>query len=155
MWSAKVNRNNQEECVKSQISFLLKLAAFCGAVLLSTSCQAEEEPWVAPARAAKKKNPITVSPESVSQGQKIYTANCLTCHGTSGRGDGPGAAAILPKKPGNLSDSKLWAQSDGAIYWKVTEGKAPMPTFEKTVSEEDRWNVVNYVRTLSPKPAEK
>ena len=137
------------------MSFSLKLGLFFIAFLVASSqiAGAAEEEWVAPARAKRNKNPIAAAADSVNQGKKVYATNCLSCHGTEGKGDGPAAQALLPKKPGNLSDSKLWLQPDGVLFWKVTEGKAPMPTFEKLVSEEDRWNVVNYVRTLSPKPS--
>ena len=46
----------------------------------------------------------------------------------------------------------MWQQTDGAIFWKLTEGKTPMPAWGETLSEEQRWSVVNYVRTLAPKP---
>jgi mono/diheme cytochrome c family protein len=120
-------------------------------VLSSSVLAAEGDEWVAPARANRQKNPVASSAESLAQGKKVFTANCMSCHGPEGKGDGP-AAKDLQKKPGNLSDSKLWKQADGALFWKVTEGKAPMPTFEKLISEEDRWHVINFVRTLSPKP---
>ena len=113
----------------------------------------KEEEWKAPARAAKKKNPIPADKESIAFGKKIYEKECLSCHGVKGKGDGP-AVKDLEKNPGNLSDPKMWDQTDGALFWKTTEGKKPMPGYEKLLREEDRWHVVNYMRTLAPKPKE-
>ena len=108
--------------------------------------------WMAPARAAAKKNPVAVNETSIALGKKIYERQCLACHGAKGQGDGP-AAAHLEKRPGNLSSPKLWEQSDGALFWKVNEGHRPMPTFKHIMSDEERWPVINYIRTLSPRPA--
>lgn len=111
-------------------------------------------PWTAPARAARKQNPVPSDETSVAAGQVLYEKNCLSCHGAAGKGNGP-AAKDLQKQPGDLSKGTMWDQTDGAIFWKLTEGRTPMPTFEKTLSETDRWTVINYVRTLAPKPAGK
>lgn len=109
------------------------------------------EPWVAPARAAKKKNPIPAEKESIAAGKKVYEKECLSCHGKAGKGDGP-AAKDLEKSAGDLSKPEMWQQTDGALYWKLTEGKKPMPTYEKLLKEDERWHVVNFMRTLAPKP---
>lgn len=117
---------------------------------LATNAQDE---WKAPARASRKKNPISADEKSIAAGKAIYVRDCLSCHGVIGRGDGP-AAKDLPKKCGDLSDPKMWEQTDGALFWKISEGRAPMTGYEKLLSEEDRWHVVNYLRTLVPKPKE-
>jgi mono/diheme cytochrome c family protein len=106
-----------------------------------------DEEWKAPVRAAKKKNPIPADDKSIAAGKLVYVGQCLSCHGPAGKGDGP-AAKDLPKKAGDLSSPKLDEQTDGALFWKITEGRTPMPTYEKLLKEEDRWMVVNYVRTL-------
>lgn len=108
--------------------------------------------WKAPARAAKKKNPVAVDEASLAAGKKFYRKECESCHGTKGKGDGS-AAKDLERSPGDLSNSKLWEQSDGALFWKISTGRKPMPAYEETLAETERWHVVNYVRTLAPKPA--
>ncbi len=108
--------------------------------------------WKAPARASKKKNPVASDAASIAAGKAAYTKECLSCHGETGKGDGP-AAKDLQVKPGDLANPKLWEQSDGALFWKLTEGKTPMPSVEKLLSEDQRWQVINFVRTFSPKPA--
>jgi mono/diheme cytochrome c family protein len=106
------------------------------------------EKWISPAPSAAKKNPITPSPASIGAGQKIYLKTCAMCHGKTGDADGP-AVIELNIHPAKLSDSDLAKQSDGALFWKITTGKKPMPAYGKRISETDRWNLVNYVRTLS------
>ena len=69
------------------------------------------------------------------------------CHGKTGDADGP-AVIELNIHPAKLSDPKLANESDGALFWKITTGKKPMPTYGKRFSETDRWNLVNYIRTL-------
>ena len=145
-------------------AFALALAVMTPAVALPPLFAADsptnvEEPWVAPARAARKQNPVPADAKSVAQGKELFITGCLPCHGPTGRGDGP-AASLLERNgkqihPGNLSDPKLWQQSDGAIFWKISEGRTPMPAFQEAFSEEQRWQIVNYVRTLAPKTENK
>jgi mono/diheme cytochrome c family protein len=123
-------------------------------MILSTlmADDAAQPPWVAPARAARKKNPIPADAKSIAAGKDIYVAQCLKCHGDAGKGDGPSAKDLDPR-PKDLSDPKIAGQTDGAMYWKVTTGRKPMPAFENLISDDDRWNVINYVRTLEPAAA--
>ena len=110
------------------------------------------EEWVAPARAAKKKNPIATDAISLEKGKAVYVKECASCHGDTGKGDGS-AVKDLEKKPNDLTLAKTLEQSDGALFWKITEGNKPMASYDKTLSEEDRWHVINYTRALAPKPA--
>lgn len=133
--------------------FLIK-KYLIAAITISTLSGTEK--WIAPPLAAKKQNPIPADEKSLKQGKEYFVMACLPCHGATGRGDGP-AAALLERNgkqihPGNLSDPKLWEQSDGAIFWKISEGNSPMPAFQETFSVTQRWDIVNYVRTLAPKP---
>jgi mono/diheme cytochrome c family protein len=112
-------------------------------------------PWIAPAREARKKNPVAPDAKSIAAGQTIYHDQCLKCHGERGKGDGPGAKD-LKVKVRDLSDPQIAGQTDGSIFWKITTGRTPMPTFEKLIpADEDRWNVINYSRTLAPAPTTK
>ena len=71
----------------------------------------------------------------------------MPCHGPQGKGDGP-VAAKLDKEPRNLTSPLYREQSDGTLYWKISNGHHPMPQFSDTLPEESRWNLVNYVRTF-------
>jgi mono/diheme cytochrome c family protein len=140
-------------------TFLKRAFAFAPAflfALISTSlvliADDAPPPWVVPARAARKKNPIDSTPASIAAGKAVYAVQCLKCHGDTGKGDGQ-SSKDLKVKPKDLSDPVIASQSDGALFYKITAGRAPMPTFEKLISDDDRWNVVNYVRTLEPTSA--
>src|SRR6266481_2162901 len=104
--------------------------------------------WLSPAPSAVKKNPNAPTQDSIAAGQKIYSKTCALCHGKSGDADGP-AVIELNIHPARLSDPQLLeTESDGSLFWKITTGKKPMPAYGKRLSETDRWNLVNYVRTL-------
>ena len=135
----------------SQIVFLLLcvlaalMLAYSGGPVRADSIS---EKWVSPAPSAAKKNPIQSTQDSVGAGQKIYSKTCAMCHGKTGDADGP-AVIELNIHPAKLSDPQLARESDGSLFWKITTGKKPMPAYGKRLSETDRWNLVNYVRTLS------
>jgi mono/diheme cytochrome c family protein len=135
--------NMRKVIVGSGVILILAAAA------ISVFGDAPPEEWKAPARAAKKQNPVAVNADSIAAGKKVFVANCLACHGATGKGDGPAAAACTPR-PKDLSDPKITSQTDGELFWKITEGKKPMPTYDKLLSETDRWSAINYLRTLAP-----
>jgi mono/diheme cytochrome c family protein len=102
--------------------------------------------------AAKVKNPVAATPESLATGKQIYTRYCATCHGTSGQG-GSGSD-ISPPAP-NLTDEE-WKRgsSDGEIFAVIKNGVQPdlfMEPWGDRIKDEDIWNVVNYVRSLAKK----
>jgi mono/diheme cytochrome c family protein len=127
-----------------RLSVLAVLALACSASLAHADSMSGK--WLSPPSAAKN-NPIPPTQESIAAGQKIYTKTCALCHGKSGDADGP-AVIELNIHPAKLSDPQLAMESDGALFWKITTGKKPMPGFGKRFSETDRWHLVNYLRTL-------
>jgi len=135
-----------------QLRVRLSLAVLCTVLIASALVVLSEaqskETWNAPAAEAQKKNPVAASESSLAAGRKIYTKTCAMCHGKTGDADGP-AVIELNIHPAKLSDPQLAAESDGALFWKITTGKKPMPAYGKRLSEADRWNLVNYIRTLS------
>jgi mono/diheme cytochrome c family protein len=129
--------------------FFLILLAIC---LWLSRAGAQEmgagEKWETPALQAQRKNPVTPNESSLGAGQKIYLRRCATCHGKTGAGDGPDAVD-LGLHPAKFSDPKLREESDGALFWKIKVGKKPMPDFDRRLSPTDRWNVINFLRTLA------
>lgn len=114
-----------------------------------TNLTAAPEPWNAPASASLEKNPFAGNAAAASHGKTLYQAVCFVCHGKSGKGDGP-AGLALNVLPGDLTSAKVQSQSDGALLWKITNGRAPMPPFAAAYGKEDLWKLVSYMRTLSP-----
>jgi mono/diheme cytochrome c family protein len=103
-----------------------------------------------PEDAAAVENPIEATEESIEAGATVFATNCATCHGESGAGDGPAAVGLDPK-PADLSEDHVQGNTDGALFYIITNGRedTAMPAWEAIVSEEDRWNVVNFVRTFA------
>ena len=100
--------------------------------------------WQAPAMAAKDPNPIPATPASINAGSALFTQNCEACHGADGQGDGPTGAFLSPH-PANLTTASFWKQGEGSIFWKITTGHSPMPSFQDSLSKEQRWDVINYL----------
>jgi len=103
--------------------------------------------WKVPEKYVAMKNPINAKTDAAI-GKSLYTKHCKSCHGTTGLGDGPKAGEMN----GDLGDfsSKLFqAQTDGELFYKTSFGRDDMPEFTKKLpQDEDRWLIVNYMRTL-------
>jgi len=130
---------------------LPRILGLLGMLVIASVKQAgSAEKWTAPAAEARKKNPVPVSDSSLAAGEKIYVKRCVACHGKTGNGDGPDAAD-LGIHPAKLSDPLIRQQTDGELFWKITVGKKPMPNYGTRLSPTDRWNVINYLRSLTRK----
>jgi len=103
--------------------------------------------WKAPASVDNLKNPIMGDIKAIDKGKKLYKQMCAICHGDKGKGDGIAGASLNPR-PANFAIYDIQSQSDGAIYWKITEGRAPMASYKDILKEEQRWQLVNYIRTF-------
>ena len=110
--------------------------------------QQQKKPWVVPDNFKNMKNPVSSSAQSLADGKTLYGTHCKSCHGAKGLGDGS-KAPQLKTEPGDFSKADFQAQSDGSIFYKVSEGRDDMPSFKKKIPEkEDIWNIVVYVRSL-------
>ena len=104
--------------------------------------------WKVPETAEKVKNPIKSTDASITTGKKLYAHECLDCHGKTGQGDGPGAKD-LELKPPSLRSDDFQSQSDGSLFYKITKGRSEMPSYRKSLTDDERWHVVNYLRTFA------
>lgn len=98
-----------------------------------------------------QRNPVPPTAESLRAGQRLYRAHCAVCHGLEGRGDGPAAPSLVPR-PADLRRTARMA--DALLFTRITEGLpgTAMPAFRDTLTEEERWHVVNYLRALTDQP---
>ncbi len=131
------------------LSFFVAVMTFSLALAYAVA-QEVQQGWQAPADATQVKNPIPSDKASTDLGKKIFTGKCLSCHGSLGKGDGP-MFKVLKKKPQDLTSDQVKAETDGSLFWKITKGQSPMPTFGKSLTDKERWSVVNYIRTLGAK----
>jgi len=108
-----------------------------------------KERWSAPVWADTLINPLTEDDADIlAEGEELFTLYCALCHGESGYGDGA-AGGALGEKPANFHDSLVTNQSDGALFWKISTGKGNMPPFTEAFTEEQRWQLVSYLRKLA------
>ena len=111
----------------------------------------EKTGWIAPDEAKKMKNPVKSTRASIQKGKEIYEKKCALCHGIKGDGKGTASAGLNPK-PTNFEDSHGEKMTDGEHFWKITTGRGAMPSFEKDLTEEERWHMINYINTFSKHP---
>jgi mono/diheme cytochrome c family protein len=114
------------------------------------SKQSGNQDWKAPASADTLKNPFAHNSEATKKGKNLFNTYCTNCHGENGMGNGPLAESLTPK-PHDLTSKPVKEESDGAIFWKITTGKPPMIAWQNTLSEKQRWQLVNYIRQLEKK----
>jgi len=93
---------------------------------------------------------LSAPKETVARGQELYAANCAECHGANGRGDGLGAASLQASTTDFTDQEEMAGKSAADLYQAITAGVPPtMPAFVDTISEDDRWALAEYLRTLS------
>lgn len=105
--------------------------------------------WQAPAEAVSMTNPVKDRPDAAKIGREFYMQKCVDCHGKEGKGNGY-MAKMVAKPPTNLASQMVQANSDGELFWKVTNGKSPMPAHRVRFDDEQRWYIVTYLRTFKP-----
>lgn len=108
--------------------------------------------WQAPADAANLTNPVKSKPDAAKVGYEIYMQKCADCHGKSGQGNGWMSGNTKrdgkPLPPTNLASRMVQANTDGELFWKITNGRSPMPAHRVRFDDEQRWYIVAYLRSL-------
>ncbi len=102
-----------------------------------------------PEDAAAVPNPSADDEDSLAVGAVLYASNCAICHGETGEGDGP-AASGLETAPSDLHEGHVQGNTDGALFHIISHGKpeTPMPAWDDVLDEDERWHVVNFLRTF-------
>ncbi|MFY9308274.1 MAG: cytochrome c [Bacteroidia bacterium] len=136
--------------MKTNFRIFKTVTAIVIILVISSAFMQQQSVWKAPASADQKKNPVASNEQTLAAGKKIYNKECMSCHGKKGKGDGP-ASVTVGKPVGDMTSVSFHAQSDGAIFWKTATGKPPMPSFGKKLTEEQVWQIVNYMRTFNTK----
>jgi mono/diheme cytochrome c family protein len=131
-------------------SIIFKTIAVLAVMLLNSHfIQAQSAPWPVPKSGQDLKNPDAHDASSIKNGKTLYISYCTPCHGNKGKGDGPASASLNPK-PADHTSAVVQAESDGALFYKISEGHGhtAMPPFKAVLSIDQRWAVINYIRTL-------
>ena len=123
---------------------LFLIVAAAGAALIFSLTQ-----WNVPAVAKKMRNPAPTTESNIDEGMAQYQMHCKSCHGDdgNGKGDRVGELSIMPT---DFTDAALMGRvTDGELFWKITHGRRPMPAFEDKLTDTERWQVVDYIRTFA------
>ena len=94
-------------------------------------------------------NPVQSDEVSLQRGAILYAIHCELCHGAQGRGDGS-LAQYFDRTPQNLTTAQISAEFDGSVYLTIMQGFGQMPSLAENLSRRERWDVINFVRTLPP-----
>ena len=140
---SKIKINNMKTKKIIQYITLVSVLYFFSVAFTGVS----QEKWIAPASADKIINPLKNDATATASGKKLFKMMCSVCHGSKGKGDGIGGAG-LTTKPTNLTSAEFQSQTDGAIFWKIAKGRAPMASYREAIPEKNRWELINYIKTL-------
>jgi mono/diheme cytochrome c family protein len=132
--------------MKANFRFLALIALW----FISINSYAQEISWTAPEYSNSLQNPFAGKQKATDEGKIIFNQMCVLCHGNKGQGNGE-AGLVLQPRPANFTALNVQNQTDGAIFWKITNGKAPMATYFEILTDDQRWKLVNYIRELEKK----
>ena len=106
-------------------------------------------PWTIPESARQQKNPIVPANADLATIRPIYRDKCSSCHGLTGKGDGHDASLYDPRPTDFTNTSHMLHATDGELFYKLTEGRKPMPSFKKRLTDDQRWRMVLLLRTFA------
>ncbi len=139
--------------MKTRIFYLLMLAIGAFAFMAFVAPPQDQkmgEPWDISQEYKEMENPYIGDKSLDRVGRSLYSRHCRSCHGNAGKGDGP-RARNLETFPGDFSSAEFQeSHTDGEIYYQSIIGRDEMPNYESQIEdEEDRWALVNYIRSMA------
>ncbi|MDP9338058.1 MAG: cytochrome c [Acidobacteriota bacterium] len=105
--------------------------------------------WVIPEEQARRENPLLPSAKDLEAARGVYKENCAECHGDTGKGDGPKGRKLFTDPSDLTNATRMGSLTDGAIFYEISEGRRPMPSFMTRMTEEQRWQLVLLMRSFS------
>jgi mono/diheme cytochrome c family protein len=105
-----------------------------------------KEALISREEAAKISNPVPATAKSIENGKRFFQIYCAVCHGTDGKGMGPVASKFVP--PPDITQAFFRARTDGFLYETIRRGGPLMPGQGEALSSKERWDIVNYLRSL-------
>ena len=135
----------------SQKTLFILLLVLVAVIIVFAATQKTD--WTVPQEAKQRTNPLQPSSVALKSAHEIYANKCASCHGDSGKGDGRDATRYDPA-PSDLTDARrMNALTDGEMFYKISQGRRPMPGFKRRLTEEQRWQIVLLLRSFSTPPA--
>ena len=128
--------------MKSIITKFITLIAYFLCININISYAQE---WIVPENKLKKTSSFEFSSTTISEGESIYLKTCQSCHGFPGKGN----FALLTPSPGDPATERFQKQNDGALFFKLTNGRGLMPSFKNVLSEIDRWKIISFIRSFN------
>jgi mono/diheme cytochrome c family protein len=125
---------------------MMKLLFIFGILVVANNSYGQEE-WLAPESAKSTINPYSENQIATQKGTQLFSKLCWTCHGKSGQGNGPAGKSLKPK-PKNFALESVQNQTDGELFWKLSNGNGMMVPYKHSLSEDQRWQLINFIRTL-------
>lgn len=144
-WAGK---NGSQEIKRSAGCIIILIAIIFFGCNESPKKENNSRRWRAPEEAADLKNPFKNNLAAEQKGKELYDVYCWSCHGQNGFGDGA-AGNALGQQPANFHDRRVKNETDGALFWKMTNGRGNMPPFKEALSDEQRWQLVSYIRKFT------
>jgi len=112
--------------------------------LFTTALIAQD--WIVPAEKSGKLSPFQFNDSIRKSGIQLYNQNCMLCHGIPGKDN---YQRLIPP-PGDPATDKIQHNLDGELFFKISEGRGPMPAFRNTLASKDIWSIIAYVRSFNP-----
>ncbi|HEX2936903.1 MAG TPA: NrfD/PsrC family molybdoenzyme membrane anchor subunit [Bacteroidales bacterium] len=138
------DHDTQTASKKSSLGKILPVSL----VLLTISSYVSAQDWTVPEDKSQKVSPFKFNSETVKSGEAIFQKNCVSCHGEPSKGS---FNKDMQPSPGDPAGTKFQSETDGALFHKITTGRAPMPEFKNVLTEDERWQVIAYIRSFNPK----
>ena len=127
--------------------FLLVLAIIAAAIVYAAVNKAPWS-WPVPETAKQLKNPLQPTASALKSAREVYADKCARCHGDNGKGDGKDASRYDPAPSDFTDPRRMSAATDGELFYKISEGRKPMPMFKNKLTENQRWELVLLIRSF-------
>jgi mono/diheme cytochrome c family protein len=146
-------KQRKEKSNRVGVTLSILTFVITGMLSMSFICNAQSDkkrkPWAVPEKEKAVKSPVKSDAATLANGKTLFTQYCKSCHGSTGKGDGP-KSKELDTPTGDFTEKAFQAESEGEIFYKAKEGRDDMPGFKKKiVDEKEIWAIVVYVRSLA------
>ena len=115
-------------------------------ILVLPAQQVLSQDWLVPRDQSALPNPSEYNLENIKKGKEIYSRNCQSCHGDPGKNN----PLALNPLPIDIASDRMHANSEGDMFYKITNGRGIMPPFEASLSEDERWKLINFIMNFNP-----